>query len=647
MSWFTDAFDIVSMWGHIKYLIAIALCGIVRALYRIFEIFAGISKVKYAGKEMKLLDVFFRNQTVTNAYMGMMLIGIAMAFGFAIISVIRKIFDLEGRNQLSMGSIIGNLVRSIFFMISLTLGMAIVLAFSDKLMEQIGYVFNNASVLHIEPERDYTDEELTVMAKCINTIGNYSLNPSYNSRYNINACYNEIRPDMEWLQKEGVFKYAYPRKDSDGNQINNWQNALQRIADAKSLTNEVKADVYDEQLSGAILEVMDIIKTDGDFKPLRHFSRKNSMTMKAGSSVPIDRMCFLAGTMDAAVNEEYNKNPSLTDPLRGRFYLDNDDGGFDRSIYSYDDVLASFHISDIDFLYIWLTALFMAAELLAITGNCIARIFNVLFLYLIAPPFFATWPLDNGGKAKQWLTAFLIQNFSVFATVFSVRVVQIFIPIVTSADLVFWDWTTMKGTWAQVNWAAPLNYLAKLLMIIVAFMTARKASGVVTGILADNAGMQAISASDSVGDAMRGIVGKGIGKAIGGVKKGISLAAGGGAGAAGGAGGGGGGEGGEGEGGAGGGEDNKLPEKSSLGSVGSGGAGGGKEGAGGGKEGAGGGKEGGEGAGKEGGEGAGGGKEGAGAGVGGAGAGVGGAGAGVGGAGAGVGGAGAGVGGAG
>ena len=145
--------------------------------------------------------------------------------------------------------------------------------------------------------------------------------------------------------------------------------------------------------------------------------------------------------MDAAVNDEYNKNPSLTDPLRSRFFLDNEDGSGDRSIYNYADVLASFHVSDIDFLYIWLTSLFMAAELLAITGNCVARIFNVLFLYLIAPPFFASWSLDNGGKAKQWLTAFIIQNFSVFATVFSVRVVQIFIPIITSADLIFWDWS--------------------------------------------------------------------------------------------------------------------------------------------------------------------------------------------------------------
>jgi len=568
-SWITDALDVILEWvAFIKYVLAILLCGIVRALYRIYEIFAGISPVYYQGKPTKLMDVFFRNQSVTNAYWGMALIGIAMAFGFAIIALIRKIFDLNDKNQMSIGGIIGNLIRSIFFMVALSFGMTVVLKFSDVLLNQIGVLFENASSLHLELDREYTDDELSTMARVLNTIGNYSFNPTYNSRYNLNACFNEIRPEMEWLQKQGVFDYPYPRKDKDGNQINNWQNALQRIADAKGLSEPARADVYYTEMSNALMEVMDIIHTDKNFYPLKHFSRTSAENFSSNDSIPIDRMCFLAGTMDAAENEDFNKNPSVTDGLRGRFYLESEDEQTDLSIYSYDDVKESFSVTKIDFVYVYLTAIFMAAELLAIVGNCIARIFNVVFLYLIAPPFFATWSLDNGAKAKQWLTAFIIQNFSVFATVVSVRVVQLFIPIITSGDLVLFDWTTLPGTWAEVNWAAPVNYLAKLLMIIVAFMTARKASGVVTGILADNAGMQAIGASDSVGGAMRGLVGKAAGGAV-------NLAAGGAAALVGKAFGGKkeGGDSSSSEGGGGGGEKDQLPQKSQLGSEGGAGSG--------------------------------------------------------------------------
>lgn len=514
-NWITGIFDQVLEWiAFLRYVVAIVLCGIVRALYRIYEIFAGIKPVYYQGKPTKLMNVFFHNQSVTNAYWGMALIGIAMAFGFAIIALIRKIFDLNDKNQMSIGGIIGNLLRSIFFMISLSFGMTVVLEFSDVLLNQIGVLFENASSLHLELDREYTDDELSAMARVLNTIGNYSFNPTYNNRYNLNACFNEIRPEMEWLQKQGVFDYPYPRKDKEGNQINNWQNALQKIANAKGLSEPARADVYYDEMSSALMEVMDIMHTDKNFFPLKHFSRTSAENFSSNDSIPLDRMCFLAGTMDAAENEDFNKNPSVTDGLRGRFYLESEDSETDMSIYNYDDVKEAFHVSKIDFVYIYLTAIFMGAELLAIVGNCIARIFNVVFLYLIAPPFFATWSLDNGAKAKQWLTAFIIQNFSVFATVLSVRVVQLFIPIITSGDLVLFDWITLPGSWAAVNWAAPVNYLAKLLMIIVAFLTARKASGVVTGILADNAGMQAIGASDSVGSAMRGLVGVATGGAI-------------------------------------------------------------------------------------------------------------------------------------
>ncbi len=578
MNWFSDVIDwLLGFWIHAKYLLAIALCGIVRALYKFFELFAGLAPVTYQNKEEKLINVFFYNQTVTNAYWGMCLIGIVMAFGFALIAIIRKMFDLGGRNQQTMGSIIGNFLRSIFLMISLTFGMMIVLEFSDRLMNQINYLFNNASSLHMEKERTFKDEELSAMARVLNTIGNYSMNASYNSRYNLNACYNDIRPEMEWLQKQGVFDYAYPRKNEKGEIVNTWQNALQRIAEVKKLSEPARADVYDEQLSTALMDVMEIIRTDKNFRPIKTYVRNDYQVYSQRNSVPLDRMCFLAGTMDAAINEEFNKNPSVSDALRGRFYVDSSAGG-DRSIYNYADVLACFHTSEIDYLYIWLTCLFMAAELLAIVGNCVARIFNVIFLYLIAPPFFASWPLDNGGKAKQWLTAFLIQNFSVFATVMSVRVVQIFIPIITAGDLIIVDWRTWGGTWAEMNWAAPLDYLAKLMMILIAFMTARKASGVVTGILADSAGWQAIGAADSIGQAMRGMVGKAAGKAVGMAGQGIkgALGAKGGGGAGGGAGGeAGGGEGGESGGSSGGdGGGSGLPSKSNLGGAGGAGAGG-------------------------------------------------------------------------
>ena len=90
---------------------------------------------------------------------------------------------------------------------------------------------------------------------------------------------------------------------------------------------------------------------------------------------------------------------------------------------------------------------------------------------------------------KQWTTAFVIQCFGVFGTIIAMRVMLLFIPIVIDNNLLLFD-----------NYV--LNLMAKVIIILGGMETAKRASGMVTGILADNAGMQAITASD-MGESVR------------------------------------------------------------------------------------------------------------------------------------------------
>jgi hypothetical protein len=127
--------------------------------------------------------------------------------------------------------------------------------------------------------------------------------------------------------------------------------------------------------------------------------------------------------------------------------------------------------------------------------NCIVRIFNLLFLYVIAPPIIAVSPLDDGGKFKQWLTAFIIQAFSVFATVISMRIFLIFIPIVMNPNL-------------QLVENPVINTIGKLVMIWAGTVAIEKANGLLTGILADNAGWQSIMAGSTAQDVKGSTVGR-------------------------------------------------------------------------------------------------------------------------------------------
>ena len=467
--------------GRLLYYAETGLCMIVGMLDQMFQVFAGITKVSYDGEKDYLVNIFFSNRSITNVYWGMALLGVAMAVGFAIAAVVRKMFDASGRQQQSMGQILTSLLRTIFLILGMSAIMVIVLGSTNVLMQQINYIFNDPENLDLERTIVYTDEDFAAMGRALKTIGNYSLNPSYSSRYNINSCYNEIRHDLYYLQQQKVFRYYYVTKDAEGNEVNTWQSVLQKIANAHDPRQDLKLDVSYDAVTKALLEAMEIIRNDPGFKPLESFSR----VMPADGLLPLDRYLFLMGTMHAAKNKQYNERAELTDPVRGPYYSG------EKSIYNIDSVSSDFDIGfATDYLVVFLSGIALIFDLVIIILNCIARIFNMLFLYLIAPPIFATQPFDNGGKTKQWLTAFVVQAFSVFGTVIAMRLLLILLPIVTSSRLVLFE-------------NSMLNAMAKLVLIYGLFEVSKKATGLLTGILADSAGMQSIQAGDMSGSASK------------------------------------------------------------------------------------------------------------------------------------------------
>ena len=485
------------------YYLAIGLCAIVDVLDQMFQVFAGLTKVSYNGESNFLINIFFSNHAVSNVYWGMALIGIALSFAFALAAVIRKMFDLGGRIQQSLGQTLTALFRSILLILSLTAIMMIVLNSTAVLMQQVNYVFANAEVLDLPETMVYTDEQFATMGRVLNTIGNYSLNPSFSSRYNINTCYNEIRADLYELQRQKVFRYYYPDTGAEGH---SWQAVLQKIANAADLRRDLKMDVSYESVTSSILNAMTVMKTDASFRPLKEFTR----VAPSETLVPLDRMIFLMSSMHAAKNDEYNENASLTDPVRGPYYAG------EKSIYDLDSVNSDFSISPakMDYIILYVSAVAVIFDLVIIILNCIARIFNMLFLYVIAPPIFASAPLDNGARTRQWTTAFTVQSLSVFGTVIAMRLLLIYLPIVASPKLVLFDNMIM-------------NLMAKLLLIYGGFETAKKATGLLTGILTENAGAQALYAGDmsrQAGGLVRGAAALGLGATKTGAKVGIGAA---------------------------------------------------------------------------------------------------------------------------
>ena len=75
------------------------------------------------------------------------------------------------------------------------------------------------------------------------------------------------------------------------------------------------------------------------------------------------------------------------------------------------------------------------------------------------------------------------------------RTLMVFIPIIMSSDLVFFKHDDALSSASGFGYAL-LDLAAKIIMIYGGFEVVKKANGIITGILADSAGWQSISAGD-------------------------------------------------------------------------------------------------------------------------------------------------------
>ncbi len=494
--------DLEDWFFGLFFLLDCAVLKLLNGIYNCFGVFVGLTKVKVDGTSYKyLIDVFFGNSTIAIVYKGMALIGIALAFAFAILNVVRKIFDTNDKVKTTLGGIVGNLIKSIVLILLMNAIIIGVLNCTNVLMQQITYLFDHADEINenIKNNKTFKPEEYAAMARVLDKIGNYSLNPSRDSRYNINSCYNDIRRDMLILQDRRVFEFSYEDYTINGSNVvyadyttPTWQYVLAKIAKAHDLSEEQPIDEYDENIYNAISEAMVIIETMDNFKPLEKYSNPRVSLKGSDNSLRIDTIVFLAGTMDCAHNDYYNRNAGMYDAIRADYMNGS------KSVYSYDTVKGDFDVYNMGchFLII-IVGLILIQEFLKIAMNCVSRIFNMVLLYLAFPPFAATMAFDDGAKVKQWTVAFVVQSFSVLGTVISIRLLLLFVPIVFNSNLELFE-------------TSIYNMTAKIIFLIAVSYTIEKAGNIITGILADQAGFQSVTAGSAGSAAAKSTIGSAV-----------------------------------------------------------------------------------------------------------------------------------------
>lgn len=464
---------------NILYRIFDALLRIVNLVESFFDIFAGTSKVTYEGDADFLINIFFRNDAVTNAFWGMTLIAMVLAFMFCIYNVIRKVTDVTGTAKHTIGQIMSNFFRCMLTLVLLNALLIAGLNISNVLLDRINFTLLNAGILTEESDqREFSESEYATMARVLATVGNYSVNPSYNSRYNINSCFNAVRGDLYSLEAAGVFDYEY--EVISGSHC--WQSALALLASSADLTTELTLDEYNAEVVNAYETIVYQLNYNRNFKPVEAVDTAIS---EFSQGVKTDVLIFLSTTMEAANNKMYNSG-DIYDTIRIGYINGS------KEYTNLDQVRRDFNIREIDYLVGYVVSVVFILVMAICIFTLIVRLFNLLLLYVSAPLFVSSMPLDEGAKFQNWIQAFIIQMFSGFGMVVAMRLYLIMVPVIMSSDLVFF---TGHGIWYSF-----LNLLARLFLVLGGAWAVLKSSSVIGGILQGNPGMAALQQEGQTND---------------------------------------------------------------------------------------------------------------------------------------------------
>ncbi len=175
-------------------------------------------------------------------------------------------------------------------------------------------------------------------------------------------------------------------------------------------------------------------------------------SMGSDDTVPISTVLFLSGTLDGETDADFSTGVRA-DYLSGR-----------RSIYNDPQVCADFEMTQLDdsvfdaltnsnnnttpehyllngnsynYFLVYGEALFVIIVMLCAVFLFVRRIIEVLILYITAPLFVSTIPMDDGHIFKRWRELFIGKLISGFGVIFTMKLVMMLIPVVIGGNFHF------------------------------------------------------------------------------------------------------------------------------------------------------------------------------------------------------------------
>ena len=186
---------------------------------------------------------------------------------------------------------------------------------------------------------------------------------------------------------------------------------------------------------------------------------------------------FQISAMTANKNSAHNLSSTQTFTSGMRQQYNN--GGW-KNI---DFVKQNFHLNQIDYVVGFILAIFLLIVLATITLTFVQRIFEIMILYVTAPFFVSTMPLDDGAKFGSWRDMFIAKLVSGMGTLILVNLYLMAVPIIMSPNL-------RLDPRALTSQYLTYDYLLKIIFVAGGALAAKQGGSLITTLVNAQAGQQ-------------------------------------------------------------------------------------------------------------------------------------------------------------
>ena len=216
----------------------------------------------------------------------------------------------------------------------------------------------------------------------------------------------------------------------------------------------------------------------------------DNAVQQTGSSAnaTIGSTLFVISSLDASTKSEYNISTAsadmktklgIEDDARRDYYTNGSKKHPEKTYWNTKQVEEDFVYSKFDFIVGLGVGVFVFIVMVSNSVVFIQRIFDMLLLYLAAPFFVSTMPLDDGERFKRWRELFLGKSISGMGGIVAMKLYLLIVPVVISGNITF---TSLASESTETT------YVLKILFLLGGAWAATKSGSMVTGLISSAAG---------------------------------------------------------------------------------------------------------------------------------------------------------------